>query len=156
MTPTMIGMGTLLTAASERPYVERYFLDGAKWAATRGECTRRKVGALLVQQGRIRGHGYNGALPGMPSCLQGACPRGKLSNEDCPPDSDYANCIADHAERNCIRNAHMQDVPGADLYVSEKPCPACWTLIRSVGIRRVYWPEGEMWIGRRPEHESAV
>jgi dCMP deaminase len=126
-----------------RPDRDAYFLAGAQWASQRAECSRRKVGALLVLKGKIRGHGYNGALPGMPNCLEGACPRGALSASECPPNSDYANCIADHAERNAVRNTDPRHVAGSTLYVSAKPCPSCWTLIGSVGITRTVWPGGE-------------
>ena len=57
------------------------------------------------------------------------------------PDSDYANCPATHAERNAIERARPEDLPGATLYVTRAPCPACWTLIVAAGISRVVTPE---------------
>lgn len=45
----------------------------------RADCTRRKVGACIVEPRRhlVIGLGYNGTEPGGPSCLKGECPRGR-------------------------------------------------------------------------------
>ncbi|CAA07144.1 gp20 [Lomovskayavirus C31] len=110
--------------------------------ATRADCTRSQVGAVLVNANHeVRGTGYNGAPSGVPGCASaGACPRGQLSAVECAPNSDYANCVADHAERNAIRHAPSAELAGATLYTTREPCPACWTLIRAAGIRRVVTP----------------
>lgn len=63
-----------------RPGWDTYFLGIAEAVSVRGECTRRQVGAVIVDSRRHRivegGTGYNGAPAGKPSCLDGACPRG--------------------------------------------------------------------------------
>lgn len=127
---------------SERPEWDEYFLAGAAWVATRADCSRSKVGAILVNaQNEVRGTGYNGAPAGVPGCLtKGACPRGQLSYEACAANSDYSNCTADHAERNAIRHTRPEDRVGATLYTTRAPCPWCWTLIRTSGIARVVCP----------------
>ncbi|MGC9439309.1 deoxycytidylate deaminase [Streptomyces sp. WG5] len=144
-----------------RPSFDEYYLAGAEWASTRADCTRAQVGALLVSRGHRVTPGYNGAPPGILGCATaGNCPRGThfpVSGEDfcscgeilpcskaSAPDSDYSNCIARHAEDNAITRARPEDLPGATLYVTRKPCPACWTLIRSAGISRVVTPDGEV------------
>jgi dCMP deaminase len=45
----------------------------------RADCTRRRVGAVIIepQRHRVIGLGYNGSEPGGPSCLKGECPRGR-------------------------------------------------------------------------------
>lgn len=125
-----------------RPTWDAYFLAGAQWAASRADCTRAQVGAILVNAAHeVRGTGYNGAPAGVPGCASaGSCPRGKLTADQCPPDSDYFNCLADHAERNAIRHADPRELPGSTLYVTREPCPQCWTLIRGSGIARVVTP----------------
>lgn len=127
---------------SDRPDWDTYFLAGAEWVATRADCTRSQVGAILVNaQQEVRGTGYNGAPSGVPGCLSaGACPRGRLDYSEVPAGSDYANCTADHAERNAIRHASAPELPGSTLYTTRAPCPSCWTLIRASGIRRVVCP----------------
>jgi dCMP deaminase len=122
---------------TDRPSIDRYFLAMAEAASDRAECVRRKVGAIVVKQGRLVGHGFNGALPGAPSCLDGACPR---AVSDSQPGSNYSNCIADHAERNALRNTRAEDRKGSVVYVNAEPCDGCITLLRSVEVERVVWP----------------
>ncbi|MGW0929591.1 deoxycytidylate deaminase [Streptomyces sp. NPDC002644] len=122
----------------DRPTWDQFYLAGARWAATRADCTRAHVGAVLVSRDHRVSVGYNGLPAGIPGCATaGNCPRGRLSPDDCPRDSDYANCAATHAERNAITRARPEDLPGATLYVTREPCPACCTLINAAGIARV-------------------
>lgn len=62
-----------------RPDWDTYFLGIAKAVAARADCTRRRIGAVIVDADhRIISAGYNGAPPGKPGCLsEGACPRGR-------------------------------------------------------------------------------
>lgn len=126
-----------------RPDIDPYFLAMAEAASERAECVRRRCGAIVVNKGRIVGHGFNGALPGAPSCLDGACPRGQLSKDECLPGSDYSNCIADHAERNALRNTNPEERAGSTVYVNSAPCAGCQTLMRSMGVEKVVWPDGD-------------
>lgn len=55
-----------------------YYLNIADAVAVRADCTRRKVGAVVVKGNSIVSTGYNGAPAGEPGCLSdGACPRGQ-------------------------------------------------------------------------------
>lgn len=61
-----------------RPDWHEYALGVAKAVSLRGDCTRRQVGAVIMDANhRIAGAGYNGSYPGGPSCLKGDCPRGR-------------------------------------------------------------------------------
>lgn len=61
-----------------RPSWDEYGLGIARAVAVRGDCTRRKVGAVILDKDhRQVGGGYNGTVPGQPGCLEGACPRGR-------------------------------------------------------------------------------
>lgn len=66
-----------------RPSKAEWAMGMALAASTRGECTRRRVGAVIVDRnGRLAGAGYNGSEPGGPSCLKGECPRGRHYKKD--------------------------------------------------------------------------
>lgn len=130
----------------ERPNWNTYFLDIVEAVSARGECVRRQVGALLVKNNRIKATGYNGAPAGKPSCLDGACPRGLSSFEEVPSyaegNSNYSDCIAIHAELNCIFESTPEDREGSILYVTIAPCGQCKKQIAGSGIPLVVWRGG--------------
>lgn len=122
-----------------------YFLLIAAAVSKRADCSRRKVGAVVVDvEKRIASTGYNGAYPGGPSCLAGECPRAFSS---VVPGSSYDTgpgaCHAVHGEMNAILFADRERLRGATLYITDKPCDGCAKHIRSTPIARVVWPEGE-------------
>lgn len=124
-----------------RPDWDTYFLAIAYTVSARGDCTRRRVGCVLVSADhRIIGTGYNGAEPGGPSCLAGECPRGRLTHDEVPAGTGgYHNCIAIHAEANALLFARTS-CKGATAYVSSEVCPDCWKLLRGAGVVRVVAP----------------
>jgi dCMP deaminase len=130
------------------PGWDEYFLQIAVAVAARAKCNRRRVGAVLVQGRRIIATGYNGAASGLPDCLEGACPRGRLGYDDVPGLGDYDRpgtpgfCIAIHAEVNALLYA-TRDTTGAVAYITDQPCPGCRKALAAAGITRAVWPEGE-------------
>ncbi len=131
-------------ASLDRPNWNDWFSAGAEWAALRADCSRRKVGALIVRDNRVVAQGYNGALPGERGCLAGGCPRA-LSNV--APGSQYDHgpgaCIAIHAEVNAIIDAAKRGVAtaGASMYVTCEPCITCARLVKQAGIDSVIYPQ---------------
>lgn len=125
---------------TERPSWDEYFIAIARVVATRSDCRRDAVGALVVgADKRIRASGYNGAPAGKPGCE--SCPRRTSS---VAPGSSYDNCVAVHAEANALLYCDRDDLPGATLYITRAPCYACTKLIAATGIVRVVTPEGEV------------
>lgn len=127
-----------MSGSSERPDWSEYFGGIAQAVAVRGDCSRRQVGAVLVDSTRrIVGTGYNGAPPGGSSCLAGECPR---ANSGVAPGSSYdtgpGSCIAVHAEANCLLWADPSRFKGSTIYVTEEPCDGCAKLIAGSGIKR--------------------
>ncbi|MEU9126563.1 deaminase [Kitasatospora sp. NPDC048540] len=122
-----------------RPSWDDWALAIAEAVASRADCVRAQVGAVLLSRThRVLGVGYNGLPAGLPGCASaGNCPRGRLSIEECARNADYSNCPAVHAEANAIYHADPHELAGATLYVTRRPCPACQTLIEAAGIRRV-------------------
>lgn len=96
---------------SKRIGLDSYFSLISHAVALRSTCGRRKVGAVLVKEGRIISTGYNGAPPGMQHCSDSGCVK---HGENC------VNTI--HAETNCIIRAREQ---GDTLYCTDKPCLSC-------------------------------
>jgi len=149
-----------------RPTWREHFLDIAQTVAKRADCSRRKVGAVLVKNNRIVSTGYNGSPPGKPGCLtDGACPRAKSdvlygSSYDTGPgacpraksdvlygssyDTGPGACIALHAEQNAIIYSSPEQREGATLYITDVPCDGCKRLITGSGIKEVVFPCGEM------------
>lgn len=131
-----------------RPGWDDYFFEIAEAVATRADCTRRQVGAVLVgPDRRVLSTGYNGAPPGVPGCASaGACPRGRATVEQVPSRSSYADgqgaCIARHAEANAVDYSRPAVRAGATMYVTCEPCPQCYALLEACGITDIRWPEG--------------
>ena len=128
-----------------RPDWTTYWLDVARAVAARADCSRRQVGAVIVdEQNRLVSSGYNGSPPGGPSCLKGECPRGQMSKEAVAPESSYDSgagmCIAVHAEANAIIYGDPFRMRGGTVYVTDKPCVGCQRLIDGMGLG-VVWDE---------------
>lgn len=122
-----------------RPEWDDTFISIARIWAERSTCSRRKVGAVLVQGNKVIGQGYNGVASGKLHCTDGGCPRGQLTYSQVPKDADYNQfpCFAIHAEHNAILNAGIGLAEGSTLYVTEPPCRQCTNLIEHAKIGRV-------------------
>lgn len=140
-----------------RPGWDEWGMNLASAVATRADCSRRQVGAVLMRPDHtIVSTGYNGAPPGTPGCLtRQACPRGRASQTDVPgyddprvrtgeaEPSSYdlgpGACIALHAEQNALLRATWDEMQGATLYVTDAPCGGCARMIAGTPIARVYY-----------------
>lgn len=129
----------------ERPTWDEYFLSIAATVATRADCTRRRVGAVIVRENRIMATGYNGGRPGGASCLKGQCPRGQMSKTEVVPGSSYdtgaGSCIALHAEQNAVMYCGLEERKGATIYITDEPCDGCARFIGGSGITRIWTPQ---------------
>jgi dCMP deaminase len=132
-----------------RPSWDEYGMLLAFAVAERADCTRRKVGAVVMgPDHRIHGTGYNGAPPGVPGCASAdACPRGRLGYDQVPASSNYSKgagaCAAKHAEWNAVDWVEPQFRTGATVFVTDEPCPDCTSYLAASGVARVVWPDGE-------------
>jgi dCMP deaminase len=103
----------------------------------KADCSRRKVAAVvMLGDHHIIGRGHN-SLP-VGSCLDGQCPRGKLTYDEQPKDVGYAEsgCTSVHAEVAALANAGFE-ARGSVMYVTEIPCSACERYIIQCGVREV-------------------
>ena len=132
-----------------RPSWDEYGLGLARSASARGDCTRRQVGAVVMDRShRIVGAGYNGYPSGEPGCLSaGACPRGRLTYEQAPPGTGYAatGCKAIHAEVNAVEHAlRGGSASKLTVYITDEPCDLCREYLTDPNheVVRVVWPGG--------------
>jgi dCMP deaminase len=124
---------------TERPSWDQTFGTIAEVWSQRSTCTRRQVGAVVVQGNKVIGQGYNGAVSKAVHCVDGGCPRGQLSYEAAPTGADYNAypCIAIHAEHNAILQAGLENCVGGRIYTTAEPCQQCTNLIQHAGIKEV-------------------
>jgi dCMP deaminase len=129
-----------------RPGRDEWGLLIAAAIATRGDCRRRRIGAIILDSHfKVIGSGYNGVAPGESGCIDGTCPRGLLPASELPPDSSYnfgfGSCVAAHAEQSAITDAgaeRLQEPYACTIYVSQPPCPGCQNLIIRYRLNCVY------------------
>jgi dCMP deaminase len=129
------------TKISRRPGWDSYFMDIARVVATRGNCIRRRVAAVVVKDRRIISTGYNGTPRGVKNCYEGGCPR---CASNVPSGAGLGECICSHAEENAITQAACYGIPlaGATIYCTLSPCIICTKMIINSGISEVVY-EGE-------------
>ncbi len=123
-----------------RPDWDTYFMEIAKVVATRSNCCRRHVAAVVVKDHRIISTGYNGTPRGVTNCFEGGCPR---CNSDIPSGEGLADCICAHAEENAIVQAayHGISVKDSTIYTTYSPCPYCTRMIINSGITEVVYKD---------------
>ena len=131
----------------QRPDWDTYFMNIAHVVATRGNCSRRQVAALIVKDGRIISTGYNGTPRGIRNCCDGGCPR---CAGDARSGEGLGECICAHAEENAIVQAayHGISVKRAIIYCTLNPCLMCARMIINAGIRAVVYEEEYQFDGR--------
>lgn len=95
---------------------DEYFLDLAKTCASRSNCLRAQVGAVIVgQDKKIKATGYNGTPSKVESCAErGECYR--ICN-NIPSGTRYETCRSIHAEQNAIIQAGQDCCKDATIYI---------------------------------------
>lgn len=124
----------------KRPCWEDYFLQLAKDISSRSNCSRRKVGAVIVKDNHIVSTGYNGTPAGTRNCFEGGCPR---CNEEHKTGENLDKCLCVHAEQNAICQAakYGNAIDGGHIFITCSPCLTCLKLIINAGIRKVVFSE---------------
>lgn len=121
-----------------RPTWDEYFLKIANDVAERSNCSRRRVGAVIVKDNHIISTGYNGTPMHTANCFDGGCPRCAGTT---PSGHGLDECLCVHAEQNAICQAARYGLPidGGTIYVTISPCLTCAKLIINAGIRHVVY-----------------
>jgi len=107
-------------------YDRAYMRMAQEWARL-SHCVRKKVGALLVQDGMIISDGYNGTPSGFAN--------------DCEDEQGLTHWYVLHAEANAIMKVarSTNNARGATLYLTHSPCKECSKLILQAGIKRLVY-----------------
>ncbi|NQZ99772.1 MAG: cytidine deaminase [Myxococcales bacterium] len=147
--------GALTTALAgisffERPSWDEYFMSIARVVASRSNCVKRKVAAVITQDRRIISTGYNGTPRGLRNCNEGGCPR---CNSFAESGTRLDQCLCSHGEENAIVQAsyHGVSVRGATIYTTLCPCLLCTKMIINSGIAEMIYntdfPMGDVSLG---------
>ena len=117
----------------ERPSWDEYFMAIAGTVASRSNCVKRKVAAVVVKDRRIISTGYNGTPRGTRNCNEGGCPR---CNELVEGGTRLDECLCSHGEENAISQAayHGVSLRGATIYTTLSPCLQCTKLVINAGL----------------------
>ncbi|MCL5019244.1 MAG: deaminase [Patescibacteria group bacterium] len=117
---------------------DTYFMNIAKVVASRSNCIKRKVAALIVKDKRIISTGYNGTPRGVKNCDEGGCPR---CNSFVEGGTKLDECLCSHGEENAITQAayHGISVKDSIMYTTFSPCLWCSKMIINAGIHEVVY-----------------
>jgi len=131
----------------ERPNWDEYFMSIARVVASRSNCVKRKVAAVITLDKRIVSTGYNGTPRGTRNCNEGGCPR---CNGFAEGGKRLDECLCSHGEENAITQVayHGSSIRGATIYTTFSPCLTCTKMIINSGIVEVVYnakyPLGEI------------
>ena len=125
---------------NNRPGWDEYFMKIAEASATRSNCYRRHVGAVIVKDSRVISTGYNGTPRGIKNCFDGGCPR---CNSSAITGGKLDECLCCHAEENSIVQAayHGVTVKDSTIYTTYSPCLYCSKMIINAGIKEVVYSQ---------------
>lgn len=115
-----------------RPSWDTYFLKLAFDVSARATCSRRKVGAILVNAcHQILSTGYNGSASGLTNCIEHPCLGASYESG-----KGLEYCEAIHAEQNAL--LQCADVYKIHtLYTTTTPCLYCVKLLLNTSCSRI-------------------
>lgn len=99
----------------------------------------RQVGAVALRDGKIIAQAHNTHLPSEQQPYVEGDPRGQFHKGE-----QIELTTAIHAEAKLVAEAAAAglSLTGAELYVTDFPCPNCAKLIAHSGIKKVYFAKG--------------
>ncbi len=121
-----------------RPTWDEYFMKAAITLSSRSSCLKVHSGSVIVHNKSIVGEGYNGAPPGIKSCLEkGVCTKELKTGQKYEDTLNTGQCIGVHSEMNALAHTNTTIHKGATIYTTILPCHACAKTLISHGIKRV-------------------
>lgn len=136
LTPGSLNHFEPSSLSSSRPNHHEYFLAMAYLISTRGTCSRRRVGCVMVNHRKhVLATGYNGTASSQPHCISFPCAGAGASSG-----RDLDKCEATHAEQNAL--LQCKDVYQIDTcYTMCSPCVTCTKLLMNTSCRRIVFVE---------------
>ncbi len=116
-----------MATAKEMRY-DNMWMQVAESAATMSHCERRKVGCVIIKDGRPISTGWNGTPTGFDNC--------------CEDNTNTTLSYTIHAEANALDKISRDGgigCKGAVMYVTTQPCLLCAVRIANSGISSVYY-----------------
>lgn len=127
-----------LSTIQERPTWDDYFMTIACLTSLRSNCSKRKVGSIIVKDNKVLALGYNGTPVGMLNCIDGGCVRCSNTKES-GKDLDLCMCL--HAEENALMFLGKDQLKDATLYCTLNPCIGCLKKIIQCQIKRIVYKD---------------
>ena len=126
---TMNTMENYVSSEKQLRYDKAYLRMALEWAKL-SQCTRKKVGAIIVKDNIIISDGFNGTPTGFDNC--------------CETSDGDTHWYVLHAEANAILKLARSNNQGTNstLYITLSPCRECSKLILQAGIKRVVFIKG--------------
>lgn len=112
---------------------DKNFMNIAKEISLASKCVSKKVGCIIVKDGRILSTGYNGTPAGYKNCCD------HWNNKWSEKHHEWSLKYEIHAEMNAIVWAARKgaSVEGATLYCTMEPCSECTKNTIQAGITRI-------------------
>ncbi len=130
----LIRESNIISMPDTRPSWDVYFSEIARRVAARSTCTKRRIGAVIVnRKHEIVATGYNGVVRGAPHCIDIGCIK---EEKNIASGTGHEICPAVHAEQNALIQAGRNSL-NCTLYVNAFPCKICARLIINAGITKV-------------------
>jgi len=110
--------------------------------ATRSNCIRGTVGAVVVRGHRIITTGYNGAPSGVTDCSDGGCKRCMDRDTNKIKSGERKNeCICICAEQNAIFQSALYGISlqNTTIYSTTAPCLICARAMINTGITEIVY-----------------
>jgi len=119
--------------------LERDIMHRAAEISQRSADWWRQVGTIVAKRGEVLMVGFNRHVPSPQQPYIDGDPRALFSRG-----VNIELSTALHAEAVIIAEAARRGAPleGADLYVTDFPCPPCAKIVAYAGIRRLYFANG--------------
>ncbi|RXJ86870.1 deaminase [Arcobacter sp. CECT 8985] len=114
---------------------DRNFINIAHEIASASKCVSKRVGAVIVKDGRILSTGYNGTPSGYVNCSE------HWNDEYTNDHHEWSKTYEIHAEMNAIIWAARKgiSIENATIYVTLEPCADCSKNLIASGIKRIVY-----------------